>query len=74
MRRLLIICLLLLLAPIAIAEEAPKYNFGTTQGPSNIYMEPGETLKVPAINFFNIYGNRITHVAMSLLIHPKVGM
>jgi hypothetical protein len=68
---LVILIIFLVLTPIAIAEEAPKYNFGTTAASSTILIEPGENLKVPAINFFNLYGNRITHVSLSLTDSPK---
>lgn len=68
---LVLILFFLVLIPIAVAEEAPKYNFGTTAASSTILIEPGENLKVPAINFFNIYGNRITHVSMTLTDSPK---
>ncbi len=60
-----------ILAPIAIAEEAPKYNFATTQANPTITIQPGDTISVPAIYFFNIYGNRITHVSLSLTSFPK---
>lgn len=56
----------LILTPLALAEDAPKYNFGTTSAGGTILIQPGETLKVPAIYFFNIYGNRITHVNLEL--------
>jgi hypothetical protein len=68
---IVILTIFLVLTPIAVAEEAPKYNFGTTAASSTILIEPGENLKVPAVNFFNIYGNRITHVAMTLTDSPK---
>ena len=70
-KNLLIFTIFLVLTPIAIAEEAPKYNFGTTAASSTILIEPGENLKVPAINFFNIYGNRITHVTLGLTDFPS---
>lgn len=56
----------LFFTPLALAEDAPKYNFGTTAAGGMIFIQPGETLKVPAIYFFNIYGNRITHVSLEL--------
>lgn len=72
MRRVIILfTILFILTPIALAEEAPKYNFATTTATGTILIQPGETLKVPAIYFFNIYGNRITHVSLSLTNAPE---
>ncbi len=71
MRRTILFFIFFILAPIAVAEEAPKYNFATTQANPTITIQPGETLQVPAIYFFNIYGNRITHVSLSLMDAPK---
>lgn len=59
-----------LITPLALAEEPAKYNFATTTASSTIFIEPGETLKVPAIYFYNIYGNRITHVSLYLTEYP----
>jgi hypothetical protein len=71
MRKTILFTIFFILAPIAVAEEAPKYNFATTQVNPTITIQPGETLRVPAIYFFNIYGNRITHVSLSLTSFPK---
>ncbi len=71
MRKTILLAIFLILAPISVAEEAPKYNFATTQANPVISIQPGETLRVPAIYFFNIYGNRITHVTISLTAIPK---
>jgi hypothetical protein len=70
-RRIILFILFFILTPVVLAEEAPKYNLATTTATGTILIQPGETLKVPAIYFFNIYGNRITHVRLSLAIAPK---
>jgi hypothetical protein len=71
MRKTILFTIFFILAPIAVAEEAPRYNLATTQVNPTIIIQPGETLRVPAIYFFNIYGNRITHVSLSLTDFPK---
>lgn len=71
MKVALFFSIFLMFTPLVLAEEAPKYNFGTTAAAGTILMEPGQTMKVPAINFFNIYGNRITHVTLTLVNSPK---
>ncbi len=71
MRKTILFTIFFILAPIAVAEEAPKYNFATTEATPNIIIQPGETLRVPAIYFFNIYGNRITHVSLSITGSPE---
>jgi hypothetical protein len=71
MRKTILFTIFFILTPIAVAEDAPKYNFATTQANPTIIIQPGETLRVPAIYFFNIYGNRITHVSLSLTDFPK---
>ena len=70
MRFIVIFFVLFLVTPFAHAEEPPKYNFATTTASSTIFIEPGETLKVPAVYFYNIYGNRITHVSLYLKDYP----
>ena len=71
MRGVILFSIFLIFTPLVLAEEAPKYNFGTTAASGTILMEPGLTMKVPAINFFNLYGNRITHVTLTLIDYPK---
>ncbi len=71
MRKIILFTIFFVLTPIAMAEKAPKYNFATTQATPTINIQPGETLRVPAIYFFNIYGNRITHVSLSITDFPK---
>jgi hypothetical protein len=71
MRQLILFTIFFILTPIAMAEDSPLYNFATTQANPNIIIQPGETLRMPAIYFFNIYGNRITHVSLSLTDFPK---
>ena len=71
MSKIILFTIFFILTPLALAEEAPTYNFGTTQAGGAILIQPGETLKVPAIYFFNIYGNRITHVSLYMTGAPK---
>lgn len=71
MKGTLLFFIFVIFTPLALAEDAPKYNFGTTQASGTILIEPGQTMKVPAVNFFNIYGNRITHVTLALIDSPK---
>lgn len=61
----------LIFTPLVLAEEGPKYNFGTTAASGTILLEPGQNMKVPAIYFFNVFGNRITHVSLTLTDYPK---
>jgi len=49
---------------LSLAQEAPKYNFGTMQQGKNFYLHPGEEFEIP-IYFYNVYGNRITHVIIT---------
>lgn len=71
MKAAIFFSIFLMFTPLVLAEDAPKYNFGTTAAAGTISMEPGQTMKAPAINFFNIYGNRITHVTLTLVEIPK---
>lgn len=71
MRLLIFLSIFFIFTHAAHAEEAPRYNFATTTATGTILIEPGETMKVPAIYFFNIYGNRITHVSLALTGAPE---
>lgn len=71
MKGAIFVYIFLIFTPLVLAEEAPKYNFGTTEGTKIILLEPGQNMKVPAIYFFNLYGNRITHVSLTLTDFPK---
>lgn len=60
---------LLLIAPIFAAGAAPAYSLGTMQ-PINVYVtNPGKTVSVE-FYIFNAYGNRVTHVVLSVVNNP----
>ncbi len=64
----LVFCLLLV-APILAAGAAPAYSLGTMQ-PINVYVtNPGKTVSVE-FYIFNAYGNRVTHVTLSVAKNP----
>lgn len=72
MRRIILFTIFFIFfAPLALAEEEAKYNFATTTATGTILIQPGETMKVPAIYFYNIFGNRITHVSLYLTNSPE---
>lgn len=60
----------ILLIGIVKAEEAAKYNFGSMQADKELNMAPGETA-ITKLYFYNIYGNRITHVSLSVGEAPE---
>jgi len=69
MRRLTVIflalALLLALPSPALAQEAAKYNFASARGGKQITVTPGGEGE-GVIYFYNIDGNRITHITLSL--------
>jgi len=54
-----------LLLSIAYAQEAPKYNFASMQSDKSLSLAPGEQ-GITKLYFFNIDGNRITHIPLSI--------
>ncbi len=52
------------------AVHAAAYNFGTMQGPKVIKLEPGEEGELE-LYFFNIHGDRITHVTLDVIQKPE---
>ncbi len=70
MKKPVLLVILLLAVSISIAEEAPKYNFATMQAEKDLFLEPGET-HILNLYFFNIHGNRITHVKLDVVKAPK---
>ncbi|MEJ2740818.1 MAG: hypothetical protein P8105_13515, partial [Dehalococcoidia bacterium] len=62
---LLVITVLLILAlPVSVlADDAAKYNFASAQGDKEIAVKPGSE-GTGAIYFYNIDGNRITHITL----------
>lgn len=63
---ILLAVLLLLVLPIsAQADEAAKYNFASAQGDKELRIPPGEE-GTGYIYFYNIDGNRITHITLEV--------
>jgi hypothetical protein len=52
------------------AQEAAEYNFGTTQRDQVVAIEPGKTAETK-IFFYNIWGNRATHVTLGIGEKPE---
>jgi hypothetical protein len=73
MRRIIPVALaavmLLVLASAALAQEPAKYNFASTQGSKEIKVSPGGGGN-GVIYFYNIDGNRITHVTLEVSQAP----
>ena len=67
---ILIFALLLALPAVALAQEEPaKYSFASAQGASNLQVIPGEECR-GVIYFYNIDGNRITHITLGVAEAP----
>lgn len=67
---LLLAMLLLLTSPmLAHAEERANYNFASAQGGKQIMVTPGGEGK-GVIYFYNIEGNRITHISLEVSQAP----
>jgi len=48
---------------VSAQDEEPVYNFGSMQSSKYIFVEPGEKT-VAKLYFFNIHGNRVTHIKL----------
>ncbi len=59
---------LVILSPV-LADEEPKYNFASAQGSEQIRVVPGDE-KWGVIYFYNIDGNRITHITLEISEAP----
>lgn len=70
MKKLIILSILLISLPIALAQEAPKYNFGSMQPVKELSISPGDEA-MTKLYFYNIYGNRITHISLSVSESPE---
>jgi hypothetical protein len=55
---------------LALAQEPAKYNFATAQGDKQIQVIPGKEGK-GVIYFYNVDGNRITHVTLDISQAPS---
>lgn len=67
---ILAIALLLAIPSLASAQEPAKYNFATAQGNKQIQVIPGKEGE-GVIYFYNIDGNRITHVTLEISQAPS---
>ena len=62
---------LLLALPLSVqAQEAPRYNFASAQGSKEISVTPGGESR-GSIYFYNIDGNRITHINLEVSQAPS---
>ena len=69
MVKIIIFIFILLLISTVIA-EAPKYNFASIQKEKEITASPGDTIN-GKVYFFNVHGNRNTHVKVKVLEKPE---
>jgi hypothetical protein len=67
---IIVAILILLLSSMAMAEEPPVYNFASAQGSKEIKILPGGE-SVGNIYFYNIDGNRITHITLEFTQAPS---
>jgi hypothetical protein len=65
----LVLTALMTMASSALAEEPAKYNFASVQGSENIQILPGGD-GTGNMYFYNIEGNRITHVTLEVSHAP----
>ena len=75
MRKILIISLfiavfLINLSILAQAQEDAKYNFGSAQSDKELSASPGQEI-ITKLYFYNIYGNRITHIKLEIGEFPE---
>lgn len=61
---------LILGSVVVLAEEQPKYNFGSMQPVKEIQVSPGDEAEVK-LYFYNVYGNRITHISLEVSNAPE---
>ncbi len=67
---LLTIGLILLMLPLPVqADEEAKYNFASAQGDKELKIQPGQEGR-GYIYFYNIDGNRITHISLNVAGAP----
>ena len=66
---ILLAAMLVALPSLALAQEAAKYNFASAQGSKQIPVIPGGEGK-GVIYFYNIDGNRITHITLEVTEAP----
>lgn len=66
----LVLIIFPLLLNYVYAQEPAEYNFGTLQKDRIIVIEPGKSATTKIL-FFNIWGNRITHITLSVAEAPE---
>ncbi len=59
-----------LLSMSVLSQEEAKYNFGSAQQTSKLTVSPGATVSTK-LYFYNVFGNRITHISLSAEELPK---
>jgi len=62
--------LIFLIGIVNAQEEEAKYNFGSAQGAKELTISPGGEATTKLF-FYNIYGNRITHIILEVADAPK---
>jgi hypothetical protein len=67
----ILVFMLVALPSMALAQEAPRYSFATAQGNSSLQAIPGKEAEQGVIYFYNVDGNRITHVTLEVLEAPS---
>lgn len=61
---------LIFLIGVVNAQEEAKYNFGSAQSAKEISIAPGDEVTTK-LYFYNIHGNRITHISLKVGETPK---
>jgi hypothetical protein len=67
---LFLLFLILLIGVVNAQEEEAKYNFGSAQSAKELSIAPGDEVTTK-LYFYNIHGNRITHISLEVGEAPK---
>ena len=67
---LFVIILLVNISILAQTQEDAKYNFGSAQADKELKINPGGEISTK-LYFYNIYGNRITHIKLEISEYPE---
>ena len=72
MKKIIIIGLFAIFLSISLvaAQEDAKYNFGSAQADKELKVNPGGEI-ITKLFFYNIYGNRITHINLEVSDFPE---
>lgn len=62
---LFLLFLIILVGVVNAQEKEAKYNFGSAQGAKELTISPGDEISTK-LYFYNIFGNRNTHIALSV--------